>query len=206
MYLNLGTGKNKIIDKVNGTNILLYGHVGQRYFERLEALQRITETNNLKYNRIINKAVEAIKDNYDKCITKDGKPVRNTIDCKVKVRCEGVVFDVEVAVLIKSTVVEWNNRMPKQVAKDYKEYVDNGELKLGDKVIAIETLAVTIKEEHEETINFTLMNIIGEIKVPNFITNVTRYELFQIVKNIINVPTMRTEAVYDFINKQKVYV
>lgn len=206
MYLNLGTGKNKIIDKVNGTNILLYGHVGQRYFERLGALQRITKTNNLKYDRIINKAVEAIKDNYDKCITKDGKPVRNTIDCKVKVRCEGVVFDVEVAVLIKSTVVEWNNRMPKQVVKDYKEYVDNGELKLGDKVIAIETLAVTIKEEHEETINFTLMNIIGEIKVPNFITNVTRYELFQIVKNIINVPTMRTEAVYDFINKQKVYV
>ena len=206
MYLNLGTGKNKIIDKVNGTNILLYGHVGQRYFERLEALQRITETNNLKYNRIINKAVEAIKDNYDKCITKDGKPVRNTINCKIKVRCEDIVFDIEVAVLIKSTVVDWYNRMPKQVAKDYKEYVDNGELKLGDKVIAIETLAVTIKEEHEETINFTLMNIIGEIKVPNFITNVTRYELFQIVKNIINVPTMRTEAVYDFINKQKVYV
>ena len=206
MYLNLGTGKNKIIDKVNGTNILLYGHVGQRYFERLEALQRITETNNLKYNRIINKAVEAIKDNYDKCITKDGKPVRNTINCKIKVRCEDIVFDIEVAVLIKSTVVDWHNRMPKQVAKDYKEYVDNGELKLGDKVIAIETLAVTIKEEHEETINFTLMNIIGEIKVPNFITNVTRYELFQIVKNIINVPTMRTEAVYDFINKQKVYV
>lgn len=206
MYLNLGTGKNKIIDKVNGTNILLYGHVGQRYFERLGALQKITKTNNLKYNRIINKAVEAIKDNYDKCITKDGKPVRNTIDCKVKVKCEGVVFDVEVAVLIKSTVVEWNNRMPKQVAKDYKEYVDNNELKLGDKVIAIETLAVTVKEEHEETINFTLMNKLGEINVPKYVNNVARYQLELIVKNIINVPTMRTEAVYDFINKQKVYV
>ena len=202
MYLNLGTGKNKIIDKINGTNILLYGHVGQRYFERLGALQKITKTNNLRYNKIIDKAVQAIKDNYDVCITKDGKPVRNTVDCKVKVRCEGKVFDVEVAVLIKSTKVEWHNRMPKEVAKDYKEYVNNGELNIGDVVIAIETIAVTIKEEHEETINFTLMNKIDEIKVPRFITNVQRYELNLIVKNIINVPTMRTEFVYNFINNK----
>ena len=202
MYLNLGTGKNKIIRKINGTNILLYGHVGQRYFERLGALQRITKTNNLKYHKIIDRAVQAIEDNYDKCITKDGRPVRNTIDCKVKVRCEGVVFDVEVAVLIKSTKVEWHNKMPKQVAKDYKEYVANGELNIGDVVIAIETLAVTIKEEHEETINFTLMNKLGEINVPKYITNVARHELEDIVKNIINVPTMRTEFVYDFINNK----
>ena len=202
MYLNLGTGKNKIIRKINGTNILLYGHVGQRYFERLGALQRITKTNNLKYHKIIDRAVQAIEDNYDKCITKDGRPVRNTIDCKVKVRCEGVVFDVEVAVLIKSTKVEWHNKMPKQVAKDYKEYVANGELNIGDVVIAIETLAVTIKEEHEETINFTLMNKLGEINVPKYVTNITRYELGLIVRNIINVPTMRTEFVYNFVNNK----
>ena len=202
MYLNLGTGKNKIIRKINGTNILLYGHVGQRYFERLAALQRITKTNNLRYNKLIDRAVQAIEDNYDKCITKDGRPVRNTIDCKVKVRCEGVVFDVEVAVLIKSTKVEWHNKMPKQVAKDYKEYVANGELNIGDVVIAIETLAVTIKEEHEETINFTLMNKLGEINVPKYVTNITRYELGLIVRNIINVPTMRTEFVYNFVNNK----
>lgn len=202
MYLNLGTGKNKIIRKINGTNILLYGHVGQRYFERLGALQRITKTNNLKYHKIIDRAVQAIEDNYDKCITKDGRPVRNTIDCKVKVRCEGVVFDVEVAVLIKSTKVEWHNKMPKQVAKDYKEYVANGELNIGDVVIAIETLAVTIKEEHEETINFTLMNKLGEINVPKYVTNIARYELGLIVRNIINVLTMRTEFVYNFVNNK----
>lgn len=202
MYLNLGTGKNKIIRKINGTNILLYGHVGQRYFERLGALQKITKTNNLKYHKIIDRAVQAIEENYDKCITKDGKPVRNTIDCKVKVRCEGVVFDVEVAVLIKSTKVEWHNKMPKQVAKDYKEYVANGELNIGDVVIAIETLAVTIKEEHEETINFTLMNKLGEINVPKYVTNIARYELGLIVRNIINVPTMRTEFVYNFVNNK----
>lgn len=202
MYLNLGTGKNKIIGKINGTNILLYGHVGQRYFERLGALQKITKTNNLKYYKIINRAVQAIEENYDKCITKDGKPVRNTIDCKVKVRCEGVVFDVEVAVLIKSTKVEWYKQMPKQVANDYKEYVANGELNIGDVVIAIETLAVTIKEEHEETINFTLMNKIGDIIVPKYINNVVRYELELIVRNIINVPTMRTEFVYNFVNNK----
>lgn len=202
MYLNLGTGKNKIIDKVNGTNILLYGHVGKRYFDRLGALQKITNTNNIKYCAIINKAVKAIKDNYDECITKDGKPVRNTIDCKVKVRCEGRVFDIEVAVLIKSTVVEWHKRMPKKVAKDYKEYVENGEMKIGDVVIAIETISVTIKEEREETINFTRMNKMGEINVPKHITNVTRHELEDIVKNIINVPTMRTDDVYYFINNK----
>ena len=202
MYLNLGTGKNKIIDKVNGTNILVYGHVGQRYFDRLGALQKVTNTNNLKYYKIINRAVEAIKDNYDECITKDGKPVRNTIGCKVKVRCGGKVFDVEVAVLIKSTVVEWYYGIRREVAKDYKEYVENGEMKLGDVVIAIETVSVTIKEEHEETINFTLMNKLGEISVPKYITNVTIYELEDIVKNIINVPTMRTEFVYNFINNK----
>ena len=199
MYLNLGTGKNKIIDKVNGTNILLYGHVGKRYFERLGALQRITNSINLKYCRIINRAVKTIKDNYDVCITKDGEPVRNTIDCKVKVRCEGKIFDLEVAVLIKSSVVEWFNRMPKKVAKDYKEYVENGEMKIGDVIIAIETISVTIKEEHEETINFTRMNKIGEIIVPNYTSNVTRYELEEIVENIIDVQSMRTEFVYYFI-------
>ena len=202
MYLNLGTGKNKIIDKINGTNILLYGHVGQRYFERLAATQRLTKINNLRFDKIINRTVQAIKDNYETCITKDGAPVRNTITCNVKVKCDNTIFDVEVAVLVKSTKVEWNNRMPKKVAKDYVEYVNNGELNIGDKVIAIETIAVTIKEEHEETINFTLMNIIGEIKVPQFITNVNQYELFQIVKNIINVPTMRTEFVYNFVNNK----
>jgi hypothetical protein len=204
MYLNLGTGKNKIIDKINGTNILLYGHVGQRYFERLAATQRLTKINNLRFDKIINRTVQAIKDNYETCITKDGAPVRNTITCNVKVKCDNTIFDVEVAVLVKSTKVEWNNRMPKKVAKDYVEYVNNGELNIGDKVIAIETIAVTIKEEHEETINFTLMNIIGEIKVPQFITNVNQYELFQIVKNIINVPTMRTEFVYNFVNSTKI--
>ena len=202
MYLNLGTGKNKIIRKINGTNILLYGHVGQRYFERLAALQKITKTNNLKYHKLVDRAVQAIEENYDKCITKDGKPVRNKIDCKVKVRCEGKIFDVEVAVLVKSTKVEWHNRMPKEVVKDYKEYVANGELKLGDVVIAIETLAVTIKEEKEECINFTLMNKIGDIVVPKYVNNVARYELELIVRNIINVPTMRTEFVYDFVNNR----
>ena len=201
MYLNLGTGKNKIIRKINGTNILLYGHVGQRYFERLAALQKITKTNNLKYHKLVDRAVQAIEENYDKCITKDGKPVFCIErDITYKVRCEGKIFDVEVAVLVKSTKVEWHNRIPKEVAKDYKEYVANGELKLGDVVIAIETLAVTIKEEKEECINFTLMNKIGDIVVPKYVNNVARYELELIVRNIINVPTMRTEFVYDFVN------
>lgn len=206
MYLNLGTGKNKVIGKINGKNILLYGHVLDRYNERVRRLQKLTGINNLKYDAIIRKAVQAIEENYEACVTKDGKPVRNVIDCNVKVRCNNVVFDIEVAVLVKSTKVEWANWAPKEVAKDYVPYVENNEIKLGDIVIAIETIAATIKEEKERSINFSLMNKIEKIHVPKCIYNVNLKDLDYIVRYFINVPTMRSEYAYNFIKGKQLVV
>lgn len=204
MYLNMGTGKNKMIDKINGVNILLYGHVGQRYFERLGLLQKAVNCHALRYNAIIKQAVNAIDKHFDVCLCKDdGRPVRNKINCSIKLKCEGKLFIADVAVLIKSTIVEWRNDMPKVIASDYQEYVDNGELKIGDKVIAIETIAVTVRGEDEEDINFSLMNKIDEIKVPNYIKHVYKAEMYRMFKNIINIPSMRTDYVYDFLKREK---
>ena len=199
MYINQGTGKNKIINKINGVNILLYGHVGQRYYERLSALYKITKIDNLKYHNLVDRAVQVIEENFNEYISKDGTPVKNKINCNVKVRCEGKIFDIEVALLIESSKVEWLYGTPKIVADEYIDYIAKGELRIDDMVIAIETLAVTIKMEHEDCINFTLMDKIGDIHVPKVIYNVARYELESIVKRIIKITTMRTEAVYDFI-------
>lgn len=206
MYLNIGSeGKtmNKIIGKVNGVNILQYGHLNNRYFNRISKMYKTTSINNLRYDRIIRIVKSIIKSNFNKCVTKNGRPLRNKIVCKFNVETCGQVFVIEVAILIKSTKVEWGKSYPKEIAKDYIEYVDNREINIGDTVIAIETIAASIRLEDEEDRTFTDINELEVIKLPIDYIQLSFKDFMYMVKPLLHVTTMRTEKANRVIRELK---
>lgn len=200
MYLNLGSkgrSLNKVIGEVNGVSILQYGHVNERYFKRLSRVQKQTGINKIKFDNIIKYTKYSIVKNFDKCITKDGRPVRNVVYSTVDVKCGGKTFVVEIAVLVKSTKVEWSIHAPKVVAKDYVKYVEKGKLNIGDTVIAIETVAATVKCKGESRKSFTEMNIIDTIRTPKYTYKMSVNEFKYMTENIIHEITMRTDRAYN---------
>lgn len=200
MYLNIGSnGKslNKIIGEVNGVKILQYGHVNERYFKRISRIQKQTGVNKIKFDNIIKYTKYSIVKNFDKCVTKDNTPVRNVVYSNLNIKCGGKTFIIEIAVLVKSTKVEWSDAAPKEVAKDYKKYVEQSKLNIGDTVVAIETIAATVKCKGEDRISFTEMNVIDTIRTPHYTHKMTVSQFKYITDNIIHEFSMRTYKAYN---------
>lgn len=210
MYLNIGSeGKsmNKIISNINGVSILQYGHVNSRYYNRISKMYETTTINNLRYDKMIKIVELIIKRNFKRCVTRNDRQIRNKIVAKFNVETCGQIFVIEVAILIKSTKVEWGESYPEEVAKDYVEYVNSGELNIGDTVISIETIAASIRLEDEEDQAFTNINKIGTIKLPVNHIQLPFEEFMYMVKPLLSVTTMRTEeanrAIKELKNKRR---
>lgn len=164
MYLNMGSEcgiKNRIVEQVNGTHILLYGHVYERYCERIQMIGDKLNIAELDYDYMMKEAITAIKDNYDKCITKDGKPVWKVLYGSFNLQCDRKNFTIEITALLKSTRVGWKSGRLQMLAEDYEQYVADGILKEGDTVIAVETTVLTIKAADEaKRINFAEFEVV----------------------------------------------
>ena len=57
MFLNYSTGRNQIVGKINNTMIMSYGHVTDRYQERLGRVYEITNEEMLKYDNLLKCAI-----------------------------------------------------------------------------------------------------------------------------------------------------
>lgn len=187
---------NTIIGEVNGTCILQYAHVGKRYYDRVGRIQKVTGVEELKFHNIVKFTLKSIEKNYNKYITKNGRPVRNVIYTNFDVDCEGKKFNVEIAVLVKSTKVEWSDLNEHIIAEDYKEAVAEGKLKIGDIVIAIETIAATLKCKGERRVSFTEQTISDVIKLPNKEYIINKYDFKYMIYTLLNQRTMRTNKAY----------
>ena len=204
MYLNIGSeGKsmNKVIGNVNGVSILQYGHINTRYYDRISRMYETTNINNLRYDKMIKIAELIIKRNFNRCVTRDRRQIRNKIVSKFTVETCGQLFVIEVAILIKSTKVEWGESYPKEVAKDYIEYVNNGELNIDDTVISIETIAASIRLEDEDDQAFTKINKIGTIRLPIDHVELSFEDFMYMVDPLLRVSTMRTEKANNVIKE-----
>ena len=176
MYINYGTDceiLNRIIGQVNGTNILLYGHVYNQFRNRISKLQDIIKLKELNVDYLVEQAIKAIEENYDECITHDGIPVWKILHGTFYVCCDKNMFAVEIALLIKSRKVNWKPDLPKTVAEDYKEYIEKGIVAKGDVVIGMETFTVTIKSvDDNKRMNFTDFDVVRELKFDKMYTQI----------------------------------
>jgi hypothetical protein len=174
MFINVNNSnvRPKLLDQVNDTAIILYGHYGKRYDERVKRLQEVFDINNLRYRKVLLKTMDAIKDNYDKVITKDGNPVRTLVRDNVRVKVLSQIFDIEVNVLVKSTIVDWHDEYPLKVVEGYEDLLEKGIIKLGEPVICIETIISTVKcvddDEEYGLIDMENMEVIGSLNLSRF--------------------------------------
>ena len=125
MFINIGTDcnvKDRIIDNINGTNIVLFGHTSKQYKQRIDKLRRNFKIDKLDYNYLVNEALQAIRDNYNECLTKKGERVWKAAVGEFTVNCDKQLYKMEVSVLIKSAKVAWEKHYPQIPAEDYREY------------------------------------------------------------------------------------
>ena len=124
MFINIGTDcnvKDRIIDNINGTNIVLFGHTSKQYKQRIDKLRRNFKIDKLDYKYLVNEALQAIRENYDECLSKKGERVWKPAVGEFTVNCDKYLYKMEVSVLIKSTKVTWEKHFPQVPAEDYKE-------------------------------------------------------------------------------------
>ena len=187
MFLNYSTSINKMIDKTdNGTLIMLYGHIEERYNERLKRISKITKLNHLKFDKFIRTSVNITKKNYNKCINKTYEKVRNVIRDEIHFNVGGAHIVIDLSLLVTGTVVSWNNRYPKIIEDQYVKLVENNELKLYDNVLSFETLMTTVRFANEGLENFSRQPSIGNYNFPRRIYNISLQELVYIIEPMLN--------------------
>lgn len=198
MFINIGTDcnvKDRLIDNINGTNIFLFGHTTKQYKQRIDKLRRNFKFDKLDYNHLVNEALQAIRDNYDECLTKNGERVWKSAIGEFEVNCDKQRYKMEVSVLIKSTRVAWEPNTPHILAEDYREYVESGIIKLGDKVITIETMVLTIRSaDVKERQNFTEFDIVRKINLGKTKIKMTPQEFRNTFDNSIICSYSMTES------------
>ena len=172
MFLNVNNSnrKPKMMDQVNGTAILCLGHFGVRYDKRIKRMCEELNIRNLRYKKILLKTIDAIKDNYKDVITKNDEPVRTLVRDTIKINCLHQDFDVEINVLVKSSIVDFSNKYPQVIVDGYEELLEKGYIKLYEPVICIETVIATIKTVNDDSRygleNMDDMKVIGSLNLP----------------------------------------
>lgn len=207
MYLNVNNsnGKPQVFGKVNGVSVICFSHVGHRYDQRIKRLQEVTDCNNLKYIKIRSNVVKAIEANFNKVVTKNGKVVRNVLKDTIRVKCKGQRFEIDIQLLVKSSLVTWSFEHPLEVVKGYEELLANGDLKVGKPVITIETIIASLKCADEvQTNNFKdadKIGVIGNFRLPNFEYRLSVDEFLYMTKDMMKKHIERTERAYEAIKE-----
>lgn len=187
MFLNYSTSINKMVDKAdNGTLIMLYGHIEERYDERLKRITELTKMSQLKFDKFIRTSVNITKENYDRCINKTDKKVRNVIRDEIHFNVGGAHIVIDLSLLVTGTVVSWSNRHPRRILDQYTNLVESGELKLYDNILSFETMMTTVRFANESLENFSRQPSVGNYNFPRRIYNISLQELVYIIEPMLN--------------------
>lgn len=186
MYLDYTTSTNTMIGSVDNHLIMLYGHVNERYEQYLSRIQKATNQSYMKLNKLIPRACSIVKKNYKECLNPTDEKVRHVIRDQIRFNCEGQLFIVDVTILVSGSTVTFRNKHRKHVHKQYEEIYKTGKMYAGDKILALETLATTIRLEDEKLENFGRQPSIGDFKFANKIFNVSKEEFLYMIEPIWN--------------------
>ena len=196
LYLNMGSTAetpNKIIGNVNGLDVILFGHVEERHGQRLNVLNEAAYEEVLSFDKLKEICMDVFRNNF-KELTRD-LDVPKAIRGDIKIKLKGIEAWAEIAIEVRATVVDWSLGITdengedvffsKEVAKDYVDYVKEGKLKIGDRVLTIETIALSVKGKNEknEKVSFTRFDTIHELKFKQRFVNVTVPQFKEMFKN-----------------------
>ena len=186
LHLNMGSTTdipNKIIGNVNGLNVVLFGHVETRHQERLTVLNKAGHEEVLSFDKLKDVCMDVFKSNFRTLIENIDEP--RAIRGNVKIKLKGIEAWAEIAIEVRATIVDWamitqdengeDVYFNKEVAPDYIDYVKEGKIKIGDRVLTIETIALSIKGKNEKNdkISFTKFRTIHELKFKQRFINVS---------------------------------
>ena len=186
LFLNYSTGRNQLVGKVNNTNIMLYGHVEERYQERLGRVYEVTNNDMIQLNQLLISAIKITKDNYDKCINPTRRKVRHAIRDEIHFTCEdGKHFVIDISLLVTGTDISWHPNYPERPRKQYQKLVDNKILVIGDKILSFETLTTTIRTGGVEPINFSEQPTIAEFGLPKTMYHATKEDIVYMTEHML---------------------
>lgn len=186
MFLNYSTCKNEVIGKTdNGTLIMLYGHVKERYIERFERIKEITGIEELSMDNLMNKTCEIVNEYYYECKCKNFDKVRHVIRAKVNLELKGKKLIVDLTVLVAGSEVTYYDKRPYVIEDQYKELVESGELMVHDTILAVETINATIRMEGEKLENFSFQPTITKFKLPESRYMINEEQLVYITEHML---------------------
>lgn len=187
MFINHSTSINEVIGKTgNGTLIMLYGHVKERYEERLQEVKAATGIEELDFDKLMEETIKVINEYYYECKSKKFKKVRHVIRGEVKLTLGKKNFILDLTVLVAGSEVTYNDKYPFVIDDQYKSLVESGELMVHDTIIAVETLNTTIRFIDEELENFRNQPMISKFKLPDGNYKINNRQFINITKHMLN--------------------
>lgn len=186
MFINHSTSINEVIGKTgNGTLIMLYGHVKERYEERLQEVKAATGIEELDFNELMKETIKVINEYYYECKSKNFEKVRHVIRGEINLTLGKKNFILDISVLIAGSEVTYNDKYPFVVDDQYKSLVESGELMVHDTIIAVETLNTTIRFSDEGLENFSQQPMISRFKLPNDKYKINNRQFINITKHML---------------------
>ena len=189
MFLNYSTSKNQIVGKIDQEErmyIMLYGHVSDRYKERLGRVYEVTSEEGLIFDNLLARAIEITKANYCECMNYDEMKVRHVIRDEIHFECEdGKHFVIDISLLVTGTDISWHPDYKEIPDKQYKKLVDNGTLQIGDKILSFETLSTTIRTGGVNGINFNGQPTIARFGLPKTTYKVTKRDIVYMTRHML---------------------
>ena len=187
MFINHSTSINEVIGKTgNGTLIMLYGHVKERYEERLQEVKAATGIEELDFNELMKETIKVINEYYYECKSKNFEKVRHVIRGEINLTLGKKNFILDISVLIAGSEVTYNNKYPYVVDDQYKSLVESGELMVHDTIIAVETLNTTIRFSDEGLENFSQQPMISRFKLPKDKYKINNRQFTNITKHMLD--------------------
>lgn len=203
MFLNNSTSINEVIGKTdNSTLVMLYGHVKERYEERLQRVKELTGLQELDFDYLMKETVRLVNEYYYECRSRNLRKIRNVIRGEVKLSVGKKNLILDLSILVAGSEVTYDNRHPYVVEDQYKELVESGELMLHDTILAVETLNTTIRFADEGLENFSHQPMIARFKIPQESFKINDKELIYITEHMMaDKETKISKCVGIFINK-----
>ena len=186
MFLNHSTSVNEVIGKTdNGTLVMLYGHVKERYEERLQRVKELTGIQELDFDYLMKETVGLVNEYYYECRSRNLRKIRNVIRGEVNLTVGKNNLILDLSILVAGSEVTYDNRHPYKVEDQYKELVESGELMLHDTILAVETLNTTIRFADEKLENFSHQPMITRFKIPQDNFKLNDRELLYITEHMM---------------------
>ena len=169
MYLNNRNSDREhvILNPVNGTQVIVYGHNRDQYDDRLKNFQELAQIESLIYDNLVEEAYKLIQERYDEIIYRDGIDKdgrRNVMIANIDIECNGFTFNFEVQFLIKSSIAEYDHLCLGVPLPELENLINSGALREGDKVITIDTIVGILKKDANENRDFVQGAAVKKIK------------------------------------------